>query len=162
MEAAGFLRAGSVTFPCRLGRAGILRDKVEGDGGTPVGQFPLRWVYYRPDRMDPPMTALPKVALKPDMGWCDDPADPAYNRPITLPHPTSHERLWRDDDLYDLIVVLGHNDDPVVPGMGSAVFLHIAPPAGKPTQGCVALSAMHLRQVLAQVGSKTVLEIKAP
>jgi L,D-peptidoglycan transpeptidase YkuD (ErfK/YbiS/YcfS/YnhG family) len=96
------------------------------------------------------------------MGWCDDPNDPAYNRPVTLPHPTSHERLWREDDLYDLIVVLGHNDDPVVPGLGSAVFLHIAPPEGKPTQGCVALSAKHLRQVLALVGLDTVLEVAAP
>ncbi len=157
------MQAGSKFFPCRLGRRGILRDKVEGDGGTPVGKFPLRRVYYRADRVDPPMTALPVVALTPDMGWCDDPQDlTSYNRPVTLPHPSSHERLWREDNLYDLIVVLGHNDDPVVPGLGSAVFLHIAPPEGKPTQGCVALSTPHLRQVLACVGPGTVLEIAAP
>jgi L,D-peptidoglycan transpeptidase YkuD (ErfK/YbiS/YcfS/YnhG family) len=162
VEAPGRFHLGGVVFPCALGRTGILADKVEGDGGTPVGRFPLRMVYYRPDREAPPETALPISALTPDMGWCDDPADPAYNRPVALPFSASHERLWRDDALYDLIVILGHNDDPVVPGLGSAVFLHVAPPEGKPTQGCVALSKAHLRQVLTQVGPNTILEVVAP
>ncbi|GEO80818.1 hypothetical protein ROR02_09490 [Pararhodospirillum oryzae] len=137
------------------------QDKVEGDGATPAGVFALRWVFYRPDRETAPLTGLPVRALTPTLGWCDDPADPAYNREVTLPYPASAESMWRDDGLYDLGVVLGHNDDPVVPGAGSAVFLHVADPGGRPTAGCVALALADLRALLAVCGPATVLEIRA-
>jgi L,D-peptidoglycan transpeptidase YkuD (ErfK/YbiS/YcfS/YnhG family) len=146
-------RDGTVTYPggtfrCALGRGGIRADKREGDGGTPVGCFPLRRVLYRGDRMTPPETALPMTAIQPADGWCDDPADPAYNQPVRLPYPASHEEMWRVDGLYDVVVVIGHNDDPVVPGMGSAVFMHVAKPDYEPTAGCVALALPDLLALL--------------
>ena len=146
-------RDGTVTYPggtfrCALGRGGIRADKREGDGGTPVGCFPLRHVLYRGDRMAPPETALPMTAIQPADGWCDDPADPAYNQPVRLPYPASHEEMWRVDGLYDVVVVIGHNDDPVVPGMGSAVFMHVAKPDYEPTAGCVALALPDLLALL--------------
>ncbi len=135
---------------CALGRAGInyVNAKREGDGSTPCGRFPLRRVLYRADRIQRPMTGLPVQALTPADGWSDDPADPLYNRPVTLPHPYSHEALWRDDGLYDIIVVIGHNDDPVVLGHGSAVFIHVATPDYAPTEGCVALAAADLLELI--------------
>ena len=136
--------------------------KVEGDGATPVGRFPLRRVLYRPDRGPAPDTALPVAPIGPDDGWCDDPRDPAYNRPVTLPHKGRHERLWRDDGLYDIIVVLGHNDDPVVRGAGSAVFLHVAAPDYGPTEGCVAVTNGDLRALLAACGPGDVLVVSPP
>jgi L,D-peptidoglycan transpeptidase YkuD (ErfK/YbiS/YcfS/YnhG family) len=138
------------TFRCALGRGGIRAeaDKREGDGATPVGCFTLRRVLYRPDRMAPPETSLPVAAIQPADGWCDDPADSAYNQPVHLPHPASHEEMWRADGLYDVVVVIGHNDDPVVPGMGSAVFMHVAKPDYEPTAGCVALALPDLLAVL--------------
>lgn len=134
---------------CAIGRGGIRPDKREGDGGTPVGAFPLRRLLYRPDRLAPPATALPAGAIAPDDGWCDDPAHPDYNRPVRLPFAAGHEVLWREDAIYDLIVVLGHNDDPPVPGLGSAVFLHVAKSGYEPTAGCVALARDDLLALLA-------------
>lgn len=143
-------RFGDRRFRCALGPAGPRRDKREGDGATPVGCFPLREVLYRPDRLEPPAGGLPRRALTPEDGWCDDPADPAYNRPVRLPYGARAERLWREDAVYDVIVVIGHNDDPPVAGAGSAVFLHVARPGYRPTEGCVALALDDLLTVLAQ------------
>jgi L,D-peptidoglycan transpeptidase YkuD (ErfK/YbiS/YcfS/YnhG family) len=139
---------GGTGVTCALGRGGIRADKREGDGGTPVGCFPLRRVLYRPDRLAPPVTGLEVAALEPDMGWCDDPGHPDYNRPVRLPHPAGCERLWRDDHLYDVIVVLGHNDEPPAPGLGSAIFLHLAKDGYAATEGCVALALPDLLALL--------------
>jgi L,D-peptidoglycan transpeptidase YkuD (ErfK/YbiS/YcfS/YnhG family) len=135
---------------CALGSSGVVPAAVkrEGDGASPAGAWPLRRVLYRADRRPAPPTALPAQALRPDDGWCDAPDHAAYNRPVRLPYPASAEPLWRDDGLYDLIVVLGHNDDPVVPGAGSAIFLHLARSDFAPTQGCIALAPDDLERLL--------------
>ena len=144
---------------CALGRGGVRADKREGDGATPAGSFPLRRVMYRSDRLAAPATRLPVGALEPDMGWCDDPEDPSYNRPVRLPHAGRHEALWRRDGLYDVIVELGYNDDPVTPGRGSAIFLHCAAPGYAPTQGCVALAREDLLDVLKDCDGATRLSV---
>ena len=147
-------------FACAIGRGGVRSNKREGDGATPAGCFPLRRVLYRPDRIAPPRTALPIAPLSPDDGWCDDPAHPLlYNRPLRLPHEARHEELWRVDHVYDLIVILGHNDAPTVPGLGSAVFLHVAQPDYAPTAGCVAVAAGDLLTILAGVGKRPCLRV---
>lgn len=140
-----------VRVRCALGRSGVFVDKREGDGATPAGCWTLRWVMYRPDRVAAPITALPVTQLQPDDGWCDDPGHSDYNRPTRLPHPASCESLWRDDHLYDVVVVLGHNDDPPVSGLGSAIFLHVAKPGWQATEGCVALALPDLLALLAAV-----------
>jgi L,D-peptidoglycan transpeptidase YkuD (ErfK/YbiS/YcfS/YnhG family) len=147
--------------PCALGRSGVVpaAAKREGDGATPAGRWPLRRVLYRIDRTPPPRTALPVLPIAPDDGWCDDPADPAYNRPVSLPYPASAEPLWREDGLYDLLVELGYNDDPPRPGAGSCIFLHLARPGYGPTRGCVALAREHLEAVLALAGAGSALQI---
>jgi L,D-peptidoglycan transpeptidase YkuD (ErfK/YbiS/YcfS/YnhG family) len=147
---------------CALGRSGVLpaADKREGDGASPLGVWPFRKVLYRPDREPAPKTRLPVQALTPVDGWCDAPGDPAYNRPVRLPYPASAETLWREDRVYDLIVVLGHNDDPVSPGAGSAIFLHVAAPGYSPTQGCVALAREDLEAVLAMAAPGDCLAIE--
>ncbi len=154
------VRGGDIRWRCAVGRGGVRRDKQEGDGATPVGVWPLRRVLYRPDRCAAPETPLSLAPLAPDDGWCDDPAHPDYNRPVKLPHAARSERMWRDDRLYDLVVVLGHNDDPVVPGAGSAVFLHVAQEDYAPTEGCVALAAEDLRQLLRQAGTDSRLRVE--
>jgi L,D-peptidoglycan transpeptidase YkuD (ErfK/YbiS/YcfS/YnhG family) len=149
VAADGTARWGGAAIHCSLGRAGVARDKHEGDHATPAGSFAMRRVFYRPDREAPPATRLPLAALQPQDGWCDAPGDPAYNRLVRLPYPASAERLWREDRLYDLLVVLGWNDDPAVPGRGSAIFLHLRAPDGGSTEGCVALARGDLLAVLA-------------
>lgn len=151
---------GDRLWPCAIGPAGLVVDKTEGDSATPIGRFPLRRVLYRADRLPPPETALPSTAIGEDDGWCDDRGDPRYNRPVRRPYPARHERLWREDGVYDLVVVLGHNDDPPVPGRGSAVFLHIARPDYAPTEGCVALSRDHLLTFLRLAGADAAVRVE--
>ena len=137
---------------CALGKAGVrpATDKREGDGATPAGVWPLRGVLWRPDRMTAPSSRLPVRPIEPDDGWCDDPFDPAYNRPVRLPYPASAERLWREDEVYDLVAVLGYNDAPVIPGAGSAIFVHLARANYAPTEGCIALALGDLVELLAR------------
>lgn len=149
-RADGKLVLGARTVRCALGPSGVVpaSEKREGDGATPAGLWPIREVFYRPDRGHTPVTRLPVRALAPQDGWCDSPDDLAYNRAVSLPYPASAEALWREDHIYDIIVVLGHNDDPVVTGLGSAIFLHISRPDYSPTQGCVAISRSDLEALL--------------
>ena len=149
-------------FRCALGATGITTAKREGDNATPAGVFPLRRVLYRPDRLDAPDSGLPVAPLRPEDGWCDAPEDPRYNRPVELPYGARHEKLWREDHVYDVIVVLGHNDDPVVPGLGSAVFMHVARPGYVATEGCVALELKDLKSILAACGPGDAIVIHAP
>lgn len=146
-------------FRCAIGRGGIAARKTEGDGATPGGGFPLRRALYRADRTDRPRTGLPCRAIAPLDGWCDAPGDPLYNRPVGHPYPASAERLWRADACYDLLAVIGFNDDPVVDGAGSAIFLHVARPGYPPTEGCVALALEDLRTVLAEWRPDDTIEI---
>lgn len=163
VSSAGVLSFGGLQFRCALGKGGVRpeAEKREGDGATPLGRYPLRRVFYRADRLAAPQTRLPLQALTPQDGWCDDPLDPAYNRFVTLPCGASHEKLWRDDAVYDVIVVLGHNDDPPVPGLGSAIFMHVARPDYSGTEGCVALALPDLLALLAVLRPATQIELRA-
>lgn len=140
---------GRLVFRCAIGRGGARADKSEGDGATPIALLPLRRVLYRADRVAAPACAVAVEPIGPDDGWCDDPSHPDYNRHVMLPHPARHERLWREDPLYDIVGVLGWNDAPVMKGRGSAIFLHLARPDLAPTEGCIALPERELREVLA-------------
>ena len=144
-----------------FGRSGLIAAdmKREGDGATPKGAWAMRRVFYRPDRGPAPASDLPVIAIAPDMGWCDDPGSPAYNTLVALPLAASHERMSRDDQLYDLVVELGYNDAPVVAGRGSAIFLHVAAPDWTPTEGCVATDIDSLRELVAAARPGDALEI---
>lgn len=158
---AGLLRAEGRSISCSIGRSGALpaAEKREGDGATPLGCWPLRALLLRPDRIDrAPATRLPWRWLRPSDGWSDDMADPAYNRPVRHPHPFSAERLWREDGLYDAIVVLGHNDAPPVAGAGSAIFLHCWR-NGATTEGCVAVARDDLMQLVSHLAPGDLLQI---
>ena len=164
------------TYPCVVGKNGIRADKKEGDGATPAGRFLIREIFYRPDKLSTQEMAAVNAmrrkgfrvnALTQDDAWVDDVHSPDYNRQIqlsafknTLP---SHENLWQTDDAYDLVAVLGYNDDPIIKGKGSAIFMHIArqTPAGtyKPTVGCIALSKHDLLKIFEALTPKTRVDI---
>lgn len=149
VHAPGAVVYGALSVRCALGRGGVSADKLEGDGTTPAGRFPLRRVMYRPDRLARPGTGLAVRELGPGDGWCDAPGCSEYNRLVRLPHQDSHEILWRPDGIYDVLVELGYNDDPVIDGRGSAVFLHVARDGYPATEGCVALALGDLLELLA-------------
>lgn len=136
-------------YNCAIGKNGVTKDKKEGDGMTPIGCFPLREVFYRPDRIAKPKTGLAISEVSKDDGWCNDANLTEYNQKVKLPFSGSYEKLWREEDsLYDLIVVVGYNDNPIISGKGSAIFIHIAHPAFTPTAGCIAFKKEDLLEIL--------------
>ena len=157
-------RAGRLSWPggaapAACGRGGVHADKREGDGASPAGTFALLAGYYRPDRIAPPLAALAMTALKPNDAWVDDPLDPRYNRLVSLPYPAHHEEMWRADGLYDLVVPIGYNTDPPLPGRGSAIFLHVARPDFAATEGCIAVAREVLAGLLALLGPGSTITI---
>lgn len=159
VTADGFVDWGQGRRRCALGRGGIGVKAGEGDGITPRGVWPLRRIFYRADRMAAPLCFLTPQPIHPDDGWCDAPGDDRYNQLVRRPFAASHESLWRADGLYDLVVVIGFNDDPVVPGKGSAIFLHLARPDYAATEGCVALARDDALAGLAQLRAGDMIRI---
>ena len=144
----GILIYKNLHFPAALGIGGIRARKKEGDGATPLGAWACVKVYYRADRVRRPQTTLRAEPLRAGIGWCDAPNDRNYNRKVTLPYAASAETLWRDDHLYDVIVVLDYNLMPRSRGRGSAIFLHVARLSPSPTEGCIAIKREHLLRLL--------------
>jgi len=157
---AGTLRCGAAALRCALGRGGRLVAKREGDGATPIGRFAICEVLYRSDRVRRPRTGLPSRPLRRGDGWCEEPRDRNYNRLVRHPYAGA-EVMWRDDHLYDVVVVLGYNVRPRVRGRGSAIFMHLARPGYTPTAGCVALSARDMRLVLERLAPGTIVHVRA-
>lgn len=155
----GLASIAGLVFPCALGRSGRRAIKREGDGATPVGAFAVRRAFYRADRLLRPATRVPLVPLRPGDGWCDAVGDRNYNRKVEHPYPASAEHMWREDGLYDVVVVLDHNERPRVQGGGSAVFIHVARPGYRPTAGCIAFQRSHLLRLLKLLEPGTVVRI---
>lgn len=155
----GRLAIGPWSAPCAIGRGGLKPVKREGDGATPIGCWVVRAVWYRADRGRRPATGLNVRPIRPRDGWCDATHDRNYNRPVTHPYPASAERMWREDDLYDVVVVLGYNDVPRRRGRGSAIFMHHARNDYRPTEGCVAMAPRDLRFVLGRLSRRSRIQI---
>jgi L,D-peptidoglycan transpeptidase YkuD (ErfK/YbiS/YcfS/YnhG family) len=161
ISADGTLSFRDFYFRCALGKSGVTTQKREGDGATPAGDFPIRKILFRTDRIERLESKLPFTEMHESDGWCDDPACQKYNQLVSLPHQGSHEKLLRDDHIYDLIVVLGYNDAPAIPGNGSAIFLHIARENYTPTEGCIAISLPDALKLLAEINEETIVSIAA-
>jgi L,D-peptidoglycan transpeptidase YkuD (ErfK/YbiS/YcfS/YnhG family) len=146
-------------YPCTFGANGFTHHKREGDGCTPVGEFKFRRAFYRADRITP-VTLLPLSVITQRCGWCDDPTSPLYNTYIQKPFAASHEDLWLEKDLYNLLIVVGHNDEPPTPHMGSAIFIHLASPGFGPTKGCIGLRQEDLMHILSQATTECRLIIE--
>lgn len=143
-------------YDCAIGKCGFSSHKHEGDNCTPLGTYPIREVFYKYER---PRTNLPAKKITEFDGWCDDVNSPDYNKHIKLPHPARHEKLLRDDGLYDYVVVIGYNDAPVLQGLGSAIFMHVAKPGYEGTEGCVALKKEDLLEILEKLDTSSKIEI---
>ncbi|WP_434725590.1 L,D-transpeptidase family protein [Mesorhizobium sp. RIZ17] len=158
--AQGFLQAGKTVFPCALGRSGITANKHEGDGATPLASMRILSGYFRGDHFPGGRrTRLPMAPIGPDLGWCEVPDDRNYNRPVKIPYGASHERMKRDDRLYDVCLVLDWNIAPRRRGRGSAIFFHLARPGFTPTQGCVAVTARTMARLLPLLSNRTVVRV---
>lgn len=144
---------------CSIGKRGISIKKREGDKKTPKGEFKLKYILYRKDRVFKLKTKLKKIVIKKKMGWCDDPNSNYYNKIINYPFKYSAEKLWRKDSIYDVIIVIDYNLNPVIKNKGSAIFLHIANRKYKPTNGCIAVSKDNIKLIAFKINKKTKLKI---
>ena len=132
-------------FPCVIGRNGITNGKQESDGKTPIGEHQIVGMLYRPDRISRPRSwALP---IRPRDIWSDDLKDPDYNLMGTMPTLFNHEKLFRPDHLYDLVILTDWNWPYAIKGRGSAIFIHLWRKNGYPTEGCIGLSKENLLKV---------------
>ena len=159
VKKTGHLKYKNLKFRCALGKAGIKKKKKEGDNATPEGIFKIIKMYYRPDKIKNITSKLKKIKIKKNMGWCDDSRCLLYNQQIKLPNKFSHEKLFRNDNLYDLILVLNYNINPTIKHKGSAIFVHIARNCYKKTKGCIALKKEHLIELISKIKKNTKLKI---
>jgi L,D-peptidoglycan transpeptidase YkuD (ErfK/YbiS/YcfS/YnhG family) len=159
IKETGYLQYKNLKFRCALGKAGIKKKEKEGDNITPKGIFKITSMYYRPDRIKNIITAIKKIKIKKNIGWCDDPDSHFYNQQISLPTKFNHEKLYRNDNLYDLVLVLNYNTNPIIKNKGSAIFIHIAKKNYKKTKGCIALKKKHLIELISKIKTNTQIKI---
>ena len=159
VKKTGYLKYKNLKFRCALGKAGIKKKKKEGDNITPKGEFKIIKIYYRNDKIKNITTSIKKIKIKRSTGWCDDPNSKFYNKQIKLPSKFSHEKLYRNDNLYDLILVSNYNMDPIIKNKGSAIFIHVAKNSYEKTKGCIALKKEHLIKLLSQIKKDTKIKI---
>ena len=159
VKKSGYLKYKNFKFRCALGKAGIKQKEREGDFITPKGKFKLIKIYYRSDRIKKITSVLKKIKIKKNMGWCDDVSSNYYNKQIKINKKISHEKLHRKDSVYDIIVVLNYNLNPIIKGKGSAIFLHVAKKNYNKTQGCIALKKNELLNLVSKIKRNTQIKI---
>ena len=144
---------------CAVGKRGIKIKKREGDLITPKGKYKVMYIFFRKDRISNLKTIIPKLSINKNMGWCNDPKSKKYNKLIKFPYKYSAEKLYRADNIYDLILVLNYNNNPVIKNKGSAIFIHVAKKNYKSTEGCVAVSKKDLKKIVNKIEKKTIINI---
>ena len=159
VKKSGHLKYKNLKFRCALGSAGVKKKTKEGDNITPKGIFKIIKIYYRPDKIKKITTLIKTIKIKKNMGWCDDPRSRFYNKQIKLPSKLSHEKLYRSDNLYDLIAVLNYNTKPIIKNKGSAIFIHIAKKSFSKTKGCIAVKKEDLIYLLSKIKRNSQVKI---
>tara|TARA_X000000950_G_scaffold89356_1_gene112424 strand:+ start:546 stop:1046 length:501 start_codon:yes stop_codon:yes gene_type:complete len=150
-----YLTYGQYKVKCAIGKRGIGLKKKEGDLITPIGQYKIKYILYRKDRIKKIQTKLRKIVIKRNMGWCDDPKSKNYNKLINLPFNYSYEKLFKKENAYDIILVLNYNMRPIKKNKGSAIFIHIAKKNYKKTLGCIAINKTDLLKLLKKIKINT-------
>ena len=145
---------------CAVGKRGIGHKKKEGDLITPSGKYKIKYILYRKDRVKKINTKIKKIVIKKNMGWNNDSSSKQYNKLITLPSAYSYEKLYKKENVYDIILVLDYNMRPVIKNKGSAMFIHVATNNYKKTEGCVALRKVHLLKILKNINFNTNVKIE--
>jgi len=145
---------------CAIGKRGIGYKRKEGDLITPKGKYKIKYILYRKDRVKKLQSKLKKIIIRKNMGWCNDSKSKNYNKLIRLPSSYSYEKLYRKENLYDLILVLNYNMNPVIKNKGSAIFIHVVKNNYKKTEGCVALKKRQLLKILKQLKKNTEVKIE--
>ena len=154
-----YLTYGQYKVKCALGKRGIGHKKKEGDLITPIGQYKIKFILYRKDRVKKIHSKLKKVIIKKNMGWCDDPNSEKYNKLINLPFNFKYEKLFKKENTYDIILVLNYNMNPIKKNKGSAIFIHVAKKNYKKTKGCIAIGKTQLLKIIKKIKNNTKVKI---
>tara|TARA_Y200000002_G_C22402453_1_gene546243 strand:- start:40 stop:531 length:492 start_codon:yes stop_codon:yes gene_type:complete len=154
-----YLAYNDYKIKCAVGKRGISYKKKEGDLITPKGSFKIKGLFYRKDKISTLKTIIKKKPIKRNMGWCDDPKSRKYNKLINYPFNYGSEKLFRTDNIYDIVIVLNFNMNPIKKNKGSAIFIHVAKRKFSPTRGCVAIKKKELKKLLEIVNYKSVIKI---
>ena len=154
-----FLYFDKYRIKCAIGKRGITHKKLEGDNKTPSGVFKFNSIFYRKDRIKKIKTSLKKNVIKKNTGWCDDSKSKFYNKLIKFPSKFNAEKFWLKENIYDVVLIINYNMNPVVKQKGSAIFLHIAKKNYAPTKGCIAISKRDMNIVISKINTKTKLRI---
>ena len=152
---SGHLKYKNLKFKCALGKTGVGEKKIEGDNVTPKGTYKIIKIYYRKDRIKKISSKFKLIKIEKNMAWCNDPSSQKYNQLIKLPSKYTYEKLFRNDNVYDLILVLNYNINPIIKNKGSAIFIHIAKKKYKKTAGCVGLKKSDLIKLIMIIKKKT-------
>ena len=155
-----YLTFNNYKVKCVVGKRGIGLKRKEGDFITPKGIYRVKYILYRKDRIKKIQTKIKKIAIRKDMGWCDDPKSKDYNKLIKLPFAYNFEKLFRKENNYDIILILNYNMKPVIKNKGSAIFIHIAKKNYKKTEGCIALKKIHLLKIIKRINKNTTIKIE--
>ena len=157
---SGYLKYKDLKFRCALGKAGINIKKKEGDNITPIGIYKISKIYYRKDRIKKLFSKFKLIEIKKNMAWCDDSKSKNYNKLIKLPSKFTHEKLFRKDEVYDLIIPLNFNTKNIKKNRGSAIFVHVANKKFSPTQGCIALKKENLIYLIKNIKNNKIKILK--
>ena len=144
---------------CALGKRGVGFKKKEGDMVTPTGQYKIKYILYRKDRIKKIQSKLRKIIINKNMGWCDDPKSKKYNKLINLPFNGNYEKLFKKENIYDIILVLDYNMNPIRKNKGSAIFIHVAKKNYEKTKGCIAIKKVELLKILKEIKINTKVKI---
>lgn len=156
---SGYLKFKNLKFKCSLGKAGIGVKKIEGDNITPKGTYRIIRIYYRKDRIKKLSSKIKLVKINKKIGWCDDPKSKKYNKQITLPYKYNHEKLYRRDNIYDIVLVLNYNINPIIKNKGSSIFIHVARKNYNKTKGCIAIKKKNLMRIVNLLKKDSVVKI---
>jgi len=155
-----YLTYNNYKVKCALGKRGIGNKRREGDFITPRGNFKIKYILYRKDRIKRIQSKIKKIIIKKNMGWCDDPLSKNYNKLIKIPSEYNYEKLYKKDNVYDIILVLNYNMNPVVKNKGSAIFIHVTKANYKKTEGCVAIKKVHLLKIIKELKNNIKIKIE--
>ena len=154
-----YLTYGQYKVKCALGKRGIGHKKKEGDLITPIGQYKIKFILYRKDRVKKIHSKLKKVIIKKNMGWCDDPNSEKYNKLVNLPFNFKYEKLFKKENTYDIILVLNYNMNPIKKNKGSAIFIHVVKKNYRKTKGCIAIGKTQLLKIIKKIKNNTEVKI---
>tara|TARA_B100000963_G_scaffold350424_1_gene360673 strand:- start:1615 stop:2115 length:501 start_codon:yes stop_codon:yes gene_type:complete len=154
-----FLSFNNYKAKCAIGKRGIGKKRKEGDLITPQGQYRIKYILYRKDRVKKVKSKLKKIIIKKNFGWCDDPRSTKYNQLIKLPFKFRYEKLYKKENIYDIILVLNYNTNPIIKNKGSAIFIHVAKKKYNKTEGCIAIKKFQLLKILKEVKTNTKVKI---